>query len=125
MGKDGRLADFWLKAGDLVPSITSTLVDANGNPIDIHDADVTFVMRLMDSDGDAVLEEVATNAQNGDGTDGSMGDVRYDWQEGQTDIPGGYEAEWRVAFADGQGSMPNNKYVTVAIVSGLGHVARP
>ncbi len=109
-------ADFWLKAGDLVPSITATLEDADGNPIDIIAADVTFVMRLIDADAPTV-EAAAQNLQSAPGTEGM---VRYDWQAGETDVAGGYDAEWRVEFSDGIGTMPNNRNVSVAILDALG-----
>ncbi len=109
-------ADFWLDAGDLVPSITATLEDADGNAIDITDADVVFVMRLIDADGPTV-EAAADNLQTNPATQGM---VRYDWVTGDTDVAGGYDAEWRVTFADGIGTMPNNRYVAVAIRDNLG-----
>ena len=113
------MADFWLKEGDLVPSITATLEDSAGNPIDINTAAVTFVMREFDAPS-PIIERAAANEQVGDGSDGSKGKVRYDWVAGDTDTPGGYRAEWRVLFGDGPGTIPNNRYVTVAILPMLG-----
>ena len=110
------MADFALKEGDLVPSITATLEDSDGTPIDITGADVTFVMRAIRGDA-PIIEAVATNLQAGAGT---TGQVRYDWQVGDTDTPGGYDAEWRVEFAEGFGTIPSNRYIAVEILPKLG-----
>lgn len=111
------MADFWLKAGDLVPSITATLKDADGNPIDIEAASVMFVMTLID-ETQPTVEAEATNLQSDPTT--NVGEVRYDWVEGDTDIAGGYRGEWRVEFIDGVGTMPNSHYSTIAILDALG-----
>lgn len=113
------MADFSLKTGDLVPSITATLIDADGAAIDIAGADVTFVLRKIDADA-PTIESAATNLQVTDGTDGSKGHVRYDFIDGDTDDAGGYRGEWRVEFAEGPGTMPNSRYVSVAIYDSLG-----
>lgn len=112
------MADFWLKAGDLVPSIKSVLRDANGTPIDIRDAAITFVMRAFDA-AVPTIENPAENLQV-DNDDSTNGTVRYDWLAGDTDVPGGYHAEWRVQFADGVGTVPNHDYKMIAILPALG-----
>lgn len=111
--------DFALKAGDMVPSITATLKDSDGAPIDIQQAEVYFAMTLID-EAEPTVEAAATNLQQGDGQDGSKGMVRYDWTAGDTDIAGGYRAEWRVDFYDGPGTVPNDGYVMVGILPALG-----
>lgn len=117
-------ADFWLKRSDLAPSITATLVDADGVALDIQGVDVTFAMRYLQPSGawdvEGTVYAAATNLQSGDGSDGSKGQVRYDWVTGDTDIPGGYKAEWSVDFAgDKPGSFPNNGYTWIAIIDDL------
>jgi hypothetical protein len=114
------VADFWLKAGDLVPSITSTLVDGNGQPIDILGADVTFIMRAFEG-AIPTVQAPATNLQMA-GQDDTIGKVAYEWTAGDTDVPGGYRAEWQVEFADGRGTVPNDEYKLIAILPSLAEV---
>lgn len=99
---------------DLKPSITSTLTDGDGVPVDLNGAEVTFVMRELFG-GDIVVDHGA------DIVDASAGTVIYDWVDGDTDVAGGYEAEWKVSFADGEvATFPNNGSETVAILESLG-----
>jgi hypothetical protein len=65
--------------------------------------------------GDTVVDSPA------DIVDPAEGTVIYDWVDGDTDTPGGYEAEWKVSFADGGvATFPNNASETVAILDSLG-----
>lgn len=120
------MAEFSLKVGDLSPSITATLEDENRNAIDIQDALVTFILTLRIAESgeviegaEPIIEEVADNLQVA-GQEDTNGQVEYLWTEGQTDIPGGYRGEWRVEFADGPGTFPNNRYLTIEIEPALG-----
>jgi hypothetical protein len=116
-------ADFYIKSYDTVPPIQATLEDGLGNRVNIEDADVLFVMRhITDPDsgrrpGPQLFAKPANNDQSGAPT---MGDVSYDWEEGDTDIPGGYRAEWEVTFSDGSvETFPNAGHVRVAIIEHL------
>lgn len=112
-------ADYTLKTGDLTPSISATLIDAGGDALDIEGVDVTFIMTLIDAT-EPTVERLATNLQVTDGTDGSKGKVRYDWVSGDTEVEGGYRAEWQADFAEGPGTFPNQDYSMVAIIPDLG-----
>lgn len=105
------MADFWLKTGDLKPSLTSTLVDATDTPVDLTGATVEFVMRLID--GDVTITGAATVTD-------PAGQVLYEWQPGDTDVPGGYSSEFIVTFVGGaQGSFPNQTWDRIAILERL------
>lgn len=111
------MAEFWIKSGDQVPQIESLLTDGAGDPIDIAQADVTFSLRHQRGGEVIIADAEAVNDQVGDGSDGSMGFVHYEWFPGETDIPGGYEAEWKVTFQTGDVmTFPNNGYDSVAII---------
>jgi len=120
------MAEFSIKAGDLVPSITATLEDENGLAIDIQDAIVTFVLTLRIAESGEVIEaaeptvEAAAENLQVAGEEATNGQVEYLWAEGDTDIPGGYRGEWRVEFADGPGTFPNNRYLSIEIEPALG-----
>lgn len=114
------MAEFWIKSGDTLPRIESTLTDGSGSPVDIAQADVFFTLRMIDAPVAVISLAEASNDQVDDGSDGSRGFVHYDWTTGDTDVAGGFYAEWQVEFASG-GIMtfPNNGYDTVAITDQL------
>lgn len=115
------MADLYVKRGDTLPRAETTLVDGSGVPVDIAEALVAFTLRLID--GDVVLDHVeASNDQIGDGSDGSKGQAHYQWVIGDTEIPGGYEAEWEVTFVSADEAImtfPNDGYDSVAILTDL------
>jgi hypothetical protein len=116
-------ANFYIKSYDSAPPIRATLEDGLGNRVDINGADVLFVMRhIWDPDthrrpGPQLFAKPANNDQAGAGTEG---DVSYEWEEGDTDIPGGYMAEWEVTFTDDTvETFPNAGHVRIAIIEHL------
>ena len=108
---------FWLKSGDLKPSITAVLTDSNGDPVDINGAEVTFVV----SDAFSRLplfQALAENDQSGPTT--NVGEVHYDWVLGDTDIPGSYRCEFSVSFADDTiGTFPNDDTIDLEIIPAM------
>jgi hypothetical protein len=116
-------ANFYVKSYDTAPPIRATLEDGLGNPVDINGADVLFIMRHIRDPlsgrrpGPQLFANPANNDQAGTET---MGDVSYEWQEGDTDIPNGYLAEWEVTFPDGAvETFPDANHVRVAIIKHL------
>jgi hypothetical protein len=48
------------------------------------------------------------------------GRVRYDWQSGDTALPGVYFAEWRVQYATGkEATFPNNRHLLIDVLEGI------
>lgn len=109
-----------IKAGDTAPTVLAVLLDAAGEPVDLVDATVRFVM------ADAETRDIKVNSpaqvrQVGSGTDGSRGAVAYVWQANQTNPAGKYLAEFEVLFSNGQTqSFPTESYVDVTIFEDLG-----
>lgn len=113
-------AEYWIKTGDTLPRVETTLTDGYNNPVDIAQADVFFTLRRIDDDVAIISLAAAVNDQVTDGSDGSLGQAHYDWQVGDTDIAGGYRAEWQVTFAlGGVMTFPNNGWDLIAIVDAL------
>jgi len=114
------MAEYWIKTGDTLPRIESTLTDGNDDPFDIAQADVYFTLRPIRAVTPVIELAVATNDQIGDGSDGTLGQVHYDWEIGDTDVAGGYYADWRVVFVNNEVmTFPNNGHDTIAIVDAL------
>lgn len=116
------MADIWVKLNDTAPQIERTLLDGAGDPVDIEAADVRFIMGPI-LGGDSVIDDVASNDQVGDGTDGTIGTVSYGWDD-LGPAAGGYRAEFEVTFAGGAvETFPNSGYLTVAVLADLDEVS--
>ena len=85
---------------DTAPSAAGTLREkVTGLAVDIQSATVEFHMR--NSVGVMKVDAAADNDQVGDGSDGTKGNVSYDWVTGDTDTVGIYAQHWEVTYADG------------------------
>jgi hypothetical protein len=84
---------FSIKRGDTSPSIRATLKDAAGQPIPLTGASVRFHMRAKGA-ADVTVDAAAAIVD-------PDGEVRYDWEPGDTASAGWHEAEWEVTYADG------------------------
>ncbi len=92
-----------MTVNDTAPSAQATL--KAGKPkvaVDIQSATVKFHMTAF-GDGRIKINASANNDQTGDGSDGSKGDVSYDWDggAGDTDTGGKFRAHWEVTYSDG------------------------
>lgn len=107
--------DFILRAGDTAASIASTLEDENGDPVSIQNATVRFHLGSI-TGTTVVVNADANNDQNGAGTDGTKGNVSYDWGAADTATAGWYVGEWQVTYADNSvQTFPNGDYLYVLI----------
>lgn len=108
------MADFIIRQGTRLPSLTATLTDANNAVVDLSSGvtGVTFRMRkekhgvFVIDDEDAVI------------VDAEAGEVRYDWAAGDTDNAGHYWAYFIVNYTSGLTlSFPAYRYIEVYIES--------
>lgn len=88
------MSDVTFVQSDSAPSLSGTLTDPDGNPINLTSASVKFQMRLADDrrytvNSDAVVVSAAA------------GTVRYDWAAGDLATPGDYVCQWQITFAGG------------------------
>lgn len=108
--------DFFIKELDTASIISDTLKDSAEVPISIQGATVRFHMAHISGAGTPVLDAVASNDQNGDGSDGTAGMVSYAWLAGNTGLAGLYLGEWEVTFGGGAvETFPNDSYILIRI----------
>ena len=110
--------DFFLKRGDTSSSIASTLENSGGTAINIQGATVRFKMAPIGG-GTLTIDAAATNAQNGTGVDGSMGQVAYVWATVAA-TASLYVGEWEVTYSGGSvQTYPNDSYVLIEVAPDL------
>lgn len=109
---------FSIKNGDTAPSYVFDLQDdplGTAAAIDLTDAtSVRMKMRLTKTNGAPALDAAMTV------TDAVNGRVTYDWQAGDTDVPGTYDVEFEIHWSDGTiETVPNSGYKTVVVTDDL------
>lgn len=107
--------EFYVKQGDTSPAIESRLEDDEGDPVDISGyTAVSFHMKPKDADTVKVNDDDSGNVTV---VDPANGLVKYEWQSGDTDTSGRFEAEWQVTYADGtEETFPNTRNISVRVV---------
>ena len=112
-----------VKQGDTTPFLSATLKDVNLDPVDLTDATIRLLLHDAFTWLEALAED-AVNDQVGDGSDGSKGQVHYEWQAGETDTAGLYRGEFEVTYYDQTiESFPNGSYIFVEILPKSADVA--
>lgn len=122
---------FTIGQRDTRPNIRSRLERGNGDLVDFGTVDtVTFVMEneFKENIIEETLDWDSANLQQEQGTSSNVSvasvesaEVTYDWQQGDTDTVGNYEAEWYVEY-DTVGeseSFPNHDKIEVAVVESI------
>jgi hypothetical protein len=108
--------DFYLKQGDTWPSLKAKLLDSDGELINVSLADsIRFVMTEFRNRNEVIVDSLNVRLE---------GDwVVYDWQSGETDANGSYQAEFVVNLGDGHiVTVPNknDEYIYILIGKELG-----
>ena len=95
---------FVIKKGDTAPAIQGSLTTRSN----LEGASAIFIMR--NADNELVIFETA----NITSIEGKT--IVYQWAEGETDIAGKYQAEFRITYADGRvETFPNVGFITIYI----------
>lgn len=99
------------KTGDLLPPVIVTLT---GLPVDL---DISLVdeinFHMKDASGAVVINDA------GYIYDPVEKMVAYDWQTGDTDVPGEYQIEFELVFAGKPITFPNDKNGKIKIVPAI------
>lgn len=107
-----------LTAGDLYPVVRATLTDDAGAAVDLTDAEgATFTLRRVGAEEAAFTTAAAIVAPP------TSGVLEYAWASGDTDIPGDYDAAFRVAYTLGGVTYPSVGRIRVRIQPALDAVA--
>jgi BppU N-terminal domain len=109
------MSDFQIKRGDLLPTLVITLLDANGATVDLTSASgAKLAIRIIGSTTPLVYADMVIDNQIA-----SKGQVHYDWQEGDTDTPGEYQAEVVVNWGGKEQTFPTVGFITITIEDDL------
>jgi len=104
--------DVMIKRGDTRHAIRAILKDANGNPINLTNCDVSFTMAPL---GRAAVVSRAIYIQ-----DATAGEVWVVWAPGETNTSGIYQAEFKVVYPDGKvETFPSDGYISIQIMNDL------
>lgn len=104
--------DFTIKQGDTLPALNASLKDSSGNAVDLTGATILFRMRKVGA-ASLTVEAAAVVVSASGGT------VRYNWQAGDTAVPGSYEAEFRCTLPAGIETIPNANNIAIEVVASV------
>lgn len=101
-----------LKVGDLEPGLTAQLLDHDGQPANLTTAEGVELVLLLPS------SELVTRTANI--LEAPAGRVFYEWQEGDTDLPGAISGEFVVDWGSGRKqTYPGSGTVKVIVRASL------
>lgn len=88
------MTDFFIKKGNTLPRIESTLKYSTGAAVNLTGASqIQFIYKHK--------QQSEVTIKTGTIVDAALGEVAYSWVAGDTAITGDYQAEWQVTFAGG------------------------
>lgn len=85
---------FTIRVGNTSPALEYTMT-----PSDVDLADATVRFHMVKDDGTVQIDNALDGVTVENETDSPI--VSYQWQDGDTDIAGRYEGEFRVTYSDG------------------------
>lgn len=94
---------FSIKEGDTLPALRATLLDKDGNAVDLTAATAVQFRYELQGQFNTDVTKVATIVTAVDGI------VEYQWVTGDTDIPGEYFGEFIVSFGTDKQTFPSGK----------------
>lgn len=102
-----------IKQGDTRHAIQAILKKANGTPVNLSEASVRFLMGVGNR---KIIEGYAQLTS-------TPGEVWYVFNDGETDKPGYYRAEFIVTYKDGKvETFPHDKAISVRINERIGGI---
>lgn len=109
------MTDFTIKQNDTSPSISAILKGADREVIDLSGATVRFNMKNRRT-GELIVDGRECTV-----IDATAGQVRHDWQAGDTATSGLFNAEFEITFSSGKiESVPNGSHIQIKITAEIG-----
>ena len=105
--------DFSIVSGDTEPVWSLSLTGPDGYPLDLRGTTVTLHYQRQDDTPPEMTRTLTI-------IDALAGETRVDWQAGDTDVPGVYDA--RFVVSPGQISIPAGRPFQLYIVPKIGAV---
>jgi hypothetical protein len=102
------LADYFIARGDRLPTIRATLTNADGTPVNLTGATVTFTMK-------DVLDVPKVNAAACSPVDAVNGVVEYALQAADVNTPGDYFGRFTASFGGLSTTVPNDSFLWVVV----------
>ncbi|BDI27974.1 hypothetical protein CCAX7_000250 [Capsulimonas corticalis] len=100
------------KAGDTLPDLIVVLQDADGNPVDLTDAQTIMFRMGAPMDLTPKVDAAATPP-----TDLTTGVVTYPWASGDLDTAQDWRGEFHVTWTDGKEiTFPNATYLPISVL---------
>jgi len=90
----------WSK-GDTKPAIKGTAEDDDGVIADLDLASIKFYMKNEET-GNMKIDGKQASV-----VDASTGEIKYEWESGDTDTVGTFETWFVLTFSDGEMTVPN------------------
>lgn len=108
-------ADFTIGQGDTASKLSSQLLDADSNPVNIQGGSVRF--RMLELAGGTVLTvDAGATIVNG-----TIGEVEFAFGTLHTAAAGWYQGQWEVTYAGGSiQTFPEPGYILILIEEQLG-----
>lgn len=106
------MTTFYLKKGDRLPKLRSTLVDGDGVAINLTGATVAFRMRPRT--GGALKVNAAAAIVTA-----ASGIVEYSWAAADVDTAGDFDGEFAVTLAGLVQTVPASGFVLITIAAPL------
>jgi len=98
-----------MKRNDTSPALKMQCQDNEGNGVDISNADIKFHLVELTS-GDIVIDKTPTI------TEGTQGEIKYQWEPEDTEKAGVYVAEAEVVYQDGEiETFPNDQSENIIV----------
>ena len=104
--------DFTIKQSDNVPSLTQTITDSTGAPVDLTNCSVSFVLRTLTSATPLINAPAAI-------VDATAGKVAFNFTTSQTSVAGQFMATWQIHNGTNIFSVPTTGYLSVLISESL------
>lgn len=111
------MSDFQIVQNDVSPALTATIGYADGFTPNLAGATVNLILRNPSSSSVYLNQPCAITGTSS---------VSYNWQPGDTQVPGDYLGEFVVVFADStQESFPTTGYFSLSITPALTGAVKP